>query len=422
MKNIAVLWNFTAFHNSVMKLEYGPQWYRKIGNGLQPEAIDVRSIMELARQSGEVVRNVAYGDWQNMNGYATVLRTFDVRLLQFFPQPRGRQDTVSEQLMKDAAALLSSPKNPTSVIVVGGDDRFIGLADVERHEGTELLTISIAAPDNREWENAVDRFTSYRDIARPMQGSGQNFRDPKESHDALISAFLDLRTQYGSDWVRQVKIKPVLLRHLPHFQESEYGYSSFGAYLGDQREVIDRRQLPDAREAEYALLEEVIPSDFSLHEQDEQDPAALVPYYLRIAAQQGVRMPPPQTMWIGIDIYAGFLEGDHAFDSFADLDEECLHQLRQDLPETTLTDAKKVRQVLFKCYLFRPSKDGTIGFHEEVGSLEDIEERYFRLMLARIGNNVRQPVVYTAMSLALTGEEKSAGLLEDLHQEVRQGE
>lgn len=402
-----------------MKVEYGPQWHRRVGNGPQPEAIDIRSIMETVKRGGDqIISNVAYGNWQHLSGYAAVLSEHDIRLLQFFPQPRGRQDTVTEQLVSDCAELLSAEEGPTSVFIIGGDNRFLELAEVTKRNGTELHTISIAAPDNREWEDAVDHFLAYRDIARPMQGTNQNFRDPKESHEALINAFLDLRNQYGSDWVRQVKIKPVMLRHLPGFQESEYGYSSFGAYLGDQREVIERRQPPGAREAEYALLEEMIPADAASNELDDGDPASLVPYYLRVAAQQGVRMPPPQIMWIGIDIYAAFLESNQVFDSFSELDDECLHQLRQDLPNTTLTDAKKVRQVLFKCYLFRPSKDGTIGFQEEIKLLEDIEDRYFRLMLARIGNNVRQPVNYDALSLALTGEDKSSAFLKDLHEDV----
>ncbi|MEL7159587.1 MAG: hypothetical protein AAFN92_02420, partial [Bacteroidota bacterium] len=142
----------------------------------------------------------------------------------------------------------------------------------------------------------------------------------------------------------------------------------------------------------------------------------LAPYYLRIAAQQGVRMPRPDIMWIGVDIYASFLIDDARFPNFADLDDECLHQLQQDVPEATLTDAKKIRQVLFKCYIFRPSEDGSIGFHESVQTLEDVENRYFNLMLTRIGNNIPDDLEYEALSRALTDSEDSADRLRELHQ------
>lgn len=419
MDNTLVLWNFTALHESVLEIEYGPQWYRKIGSGPQPEAIDIRSVMEFVEQHGTVMHNHAYGDWQNMGAYAAVLRNYDMKAFQIFPQPRGRQDAVSDELIKDASAFINSSSPPDKVLLVGGNNKFLALAEQTKAKGIPLHTVSIASSGDREWEEAVDEFHSYRSLARPMQGDQQTFKDPRGTHEALIRSFLELRNQYGHNWIRQVKIKPVLLRHLPDFNESDYGYSSFGAYLGDQREILERRQPPNAREAEYALLEEVIPDDAAELGTDANTPESLVPYYLRVAAQQGVRMPPPEVMWIGIDIYAAFLESDQVFDSFAELDDECLHQLQQDIPDASLTDAKKVRQVLFKCYLFRPSKDGTIGFQDEIQQLEDIEDRYFRLMLARIGNNVKPPVNYEALSLALTGETSVAGLLEDLHPEVK---
>lgn len=418
MKKLTVLWNFTAFHESVMEMEYGAQWHRKMSNGTHPEAIDIRAIMELAEQTGQVDENIAYGDWQHLSAYATILREYNVRLIQFFPQPRGRQDAVSEELIEDAYRLLAAPDAADQVLLIGGNSKFIDFGRKIKSDGTKLVICGIASPTEREWEEQADEFIAYRDIARPMQGDQQNFKEAKDTHEALIKTFVDLRNQYGHEWIRQVKVKPVLLRHLPEFVETEYGYSSFGAYLGDQREILERRQPRNAKEAEYALVEEVIPEDAVVGNSPDADPASLIPYYLRVAAQQGVRMPPPEIMWVGIDIYASFLESEQVFGSFNDLDDECLHMLKQDVKDASLTDAKKVRQVLFKCYLFRPSKDGTIGFQDEVKGLEDIEDRYFRLMLARIGNNVKAPVNYETMSLALTGDAKSAKFLEDLHSDL----
>lgn len=144
----------------------------------------------------------------------------------------------------------------------------------------------------------------------------------------------------------------------------------------------------------------------------------LAKYYLRVAAQQGVRMPPPNMMWIGIDIYASFLKDYIQFNSFKELDEECYDQLIQDVPGANMTEVKKIRQVLFKCYLFRPSEDGMISFQESIKDLEDIENCYFELMLRRIANNLQEPVDYNALSLALTDSEDSAERLEQMHPNV----
>ncbi len=145
-------------------------------------------------------------------------------------------------------------------------------------------------------------------------------------------------------------------------------------------------------------------------------------YYLRVAAQQGVRMPSPKVMWVGIDIYASFLKDFEQFHSFKELDEECYAQLYQDIPGATMTEVKKIRQVLFKCYLFRPSEDGKISFQENIKTLTDIEDCYFELMLKRIANNLREPTDYKALSLALTGTDESAERLEELHKVVNSKE
>ncbi|MFK8164378.1 MAG: NYN domain-containing protein [Lewinella sp.] len=147
-------------------------------------------------------------------------------------------------------------------------------------------------------------------------------------------------------------------------------------------------------------------------------PGEIAKYYLRVAAQQGVRMPPPQMMWIGIDIYAAFLRDFGQFSNFRELDEECYDQLRQDVPGATMTEVKKIRQVLFKCYLFRPSEDGQISFQENIKDLESIENCYFELMLKRIANNLNEQVNYKALSLALTDSENSAERLERMHKEM----
>lgn len=144
-------------------------------------------------------------------------------------------------------------------------------------------------------------------------------------------------------------------------------------------------------------------------------PSDPVRHYLRVAAQQGVRMPPPRIMWIGIDIYATFLPNSGSFGSFNELDEACYQQLVEDVPESTMTEVKKIRQVLFKCFLFRPSEDGMISFQDKIKTLEDIEDCYFDLMLHRIANHLHEPVDYVVLSKALTGEPTYATRLENQH-------
>ncbi|SEQ81813.1 OST-HTH/LOTUS domain-containing protein [Neolewinella agarilytica] len=413
----AVFWNFEPLHDAVMEVEYGPQWYRTMGEGEQPEAIDIKSLIDFCQERGDTVNHSAYANWRWMNNYGTTLQNQEIKLLQIYTEPRGRAQKVSEYIAGDIRATIKANKDIEEVILFGDGSYLMEVGREIKAAGIKLTGLSVASTRKSEWLDLCDEVLEYGSIARLLNNGQSGYGDASASHNELIEALQELSRQYGTDWIPQVKIKPVMLRLLPEFKESDYGYPSFGAYLNDQQQVIERRQFRGMPEPEFRLLSVV--SDEVEQESDDSSTASmkLVPFYLRVAAQQGVRMPAPDVMWVGVDIYASFLESNQSFDSFSELDDECLHQLRQDLPKTTLTDAKKIRQVLFKCYLFRPSDDNTIGFQDEIEGLEDIEDRYFKLMLARIGNNIQEPLDYVALSAALTGEEGYADRLEQLHEE-----
>ncbi|MBC6996835.1 NYN domain-containing protein [Neolewinella lacunae] len=416
---IAILWDFEPLHDAVMALEYGKYWYRNMGEGDQPEVVDVRGLLEHATTKGTVVSNLAFANWQWMRSYAPTFRQHGIRLVQLFPEGRTNQNRAVME-MEGEIKTLASRDDIDAVLVIGGDARYPSLEQLAAAAGKKLLGIGTRSlQEDPEKEKAHHDFAYYDAVGRPLQGSFATFKSVEESHSVLIQTMLTLTSQYGEEWIQQVRIKPAMAKIDSTFQEKDYGYPTFGTYLSDQTTVLERRHFRDEQEPEYRLRPDLELTDQQAKNlQRATNDNDLSPYYLRIAAQQGVRMPRPDMMWIGIDIYASFLEDGNSFASFAELDDECLEQLVKDIPSATLTDAKKIRQVLFKCYIFRPSEDGSIGFHEGVQTLEDIENRYFNLMLARIGNNIREPLDFYALSRALTDSEDSADRLSRLYKEL----
>jgi len=414
-QRLAVLWDFEPLHDAVMALEYGKYWYRKLGEGDQPEAVDIRGILDFAKEKGETAFNHAYGNWRWMSSYGGSLSRFGVRLVQLFPEGRSNQNKADQEMIVDVDRLVATDA-VDAFFVIGGGRNLLPVAEKIKASGKPLIGLGPRSSADPEWVEACAEFTYYTEVARPLQDERNTFKPAEESHPLLIQTMISLSNQYGEEWTQQVRIKPALVRIDPDFREKDYGYPSFGIFLSDQTAILERRHMRDEQEPEYRLL-----PDLELTEEQSQtfkratNKQDLAPYYLRIAAQQGVRMPRPDIMWIGVDIYATFLIDDSRFPNFADLDDECLHQLQQDVPEATLTDAKKIRQVLFKCYIFRPSEDGSIGFHESVQTLVDVENRYFNLMLARIGNNIREELDFKALSRALTDSEDSADRLQELY-------
>lgn len=418
LARLAVFWDFAQLHDNLLfdQADGRPPAHLPATTP-QPEVVDLACLLRSLDQSGAIVFNRAYADWRPFGDYAGQLTSLALDLTQLFPNEQGTIN-VHRRLTADLLDYIGQPQAAETIVIVGGGSEYRQLRQIVKQNGRKLLGVGIEGITDNFWIETCDDFRFYHRMGCSKLFTGEIGGSPdfKRARDLLTVSMQQLASYYGSPWVQQVRIKPAIIRRDPDFDEGVLGYDAFSQFLRDQNDLLERRHREGEQEPEYRLR--------GTHADAPVDQAALQPskehmasQYLRIAGQQGIRMPDPVVMWEGIDVYASFLVDGISFESFAEIDQECLRLLREDFPKLSMTEVKKVRQVLFKCFLFRPSVDDTIGFHEDVSSLEDIEDRYFQLMLARIGNNADSPLNYAALSLALTGSEEQADRLASLDEE-----
>ncbi len=413
--SIAIFWDFDQLHDSLLHTSGGNP-SRVPASIPQPEVVDVDCLLQFGDDTGRVVLNRAYADWRQLGNYADSLAEAPIDLAQVFPNKLGNS-LVNRRLVSDVLRYLDTPDCATDIVIIGGGSEYRQLRQVIHDKGGKLTGIGIEATVDDFWVESCDDFHFYHRLGcrKLYSGSFDSISiDIDRARVLLTVAMNQLSRYYGTEWVQQVRIKPAIIRQEPDFDESMLGYDAFSHFLRDQPGLLDRRHREGEQEPEYRLLTGGIDLEEAAHRPNADQ---LATQYLRIAGQQGIRMPDPVIMWEGIDVYASFLADGISFGSFSEIDQECLRLLREDFPNLSMTEVKKVRQVLFKCFLFRPSVDDTIGFHDEVRDLADIEDRYFQLMLARIGNNIDEPLDYPALSLALTGNPDQAHRLEQLDSE-----
>ena len=414
--SLAIFWDFAQLHECLLTAASDGKPYQITPSVTQPEVIDVKCLLKFADEYGRVVCNRAYADWRPLGGYAESLGEAPLELVQLFPNKLGNV-AVNRQLSADVITHLESSEPADVILIIGGGSEYRQLRQIVHAKGRKLIGVGVEAVTDSFWIESCDEFKFYHRLGCRKLYTGpldMVSLDMARARSLLTVAMNQLSRYYGTDWVQQVRIKPAIIRQEPDFDESLLGYEAFSQFLRDQGDLLERRHREGEQEPEFRLLSNT---------QDGEDTTARLPnpehlatYYLRVAGQQGIRMPDPIIMWEGIDVYASFLADDITFHSFSEIDQECLRLLREDFPTLSMTEVKKVRQVLFKCFLFRPSTDDTIGFHEDIKGIEDIEDRYFDLMLARIGNNLDEPLNYTALSLALTGNPDQAERLERLEE------
>jgi hypothetical protein len=413
--SLALFWDFTQLHETLLRSLTGGGPTPLPVNQPQPEAVDVACVLAFGDRLGRVVFNRAYADWRMLDSYGRVLAEAPLDLTQLFPNKFGHVG-VDRTLTADVITYLNRTDSAEAIVIIGGGSEYRQLRKVVKSKGRELIGIGVRSTTDSFWKDACDHFHFYEDLQCRQLYTGQSVPgglSMDRARDLLVESLEELSQYYGTQWVQQVRIKPAIIRRSQNFDEGLLGYDAFSHFLRDQTDLIERRHRPGEQEPEYRLLS--APDEPQTSRQRLPDREQLAGYYLRVAGQQGIRMPDPVIMWEGIDVYASFLADGTSFGSFAEIDQECLTLLREDFPNLSMTEVKKVRQVLFKCFLFRPSVDDTIGFHEEVKELADIEDRYFELMLARIADNLNEEVDFGALSIALTGNDEQADRLARLY-------
>ena len=405
------VWNLKALHDGAMNQRYGNGWNQRALSSYPKTAIDVTAVSQQITEVAPDVWQAAFADWRQMDDYAPALGQAGIQLLQKSP--------AEEDFTEHLRHFITHSPTITGIdrlIVVGATGDLKGVLGHDRLAGVKVTAI---VPPGAQ----VGDFKPFSELALNYQPSPEpapiTITGPvmHEIEKALKRSLYSLQIDYGSWWNSSAQVEKGLRALIPSFNAVDLGYHSLDSFLNSRSDIIQSRPTPDGYE--YALTDDHQPTVnepiISLEEKRQRNRKAM---YLRISAQEGLRLPDPIIMWVGVDIYAAFLRDPEGFDNFRTLDQECLRQLRRDFPHATLTDSKKIRQVLFKCYLFTPGNGDKIGFREDITTLQDVEDLYFDLITKRISAKAPQPVDFVALSLATTGETTSAHRLEKKFGEI----
>ncbi|NJC25238.1 hypothetical protein [Neolewinella antarctica] len=401
-KALAV-WDFETLHDAVMESDYGPNWFRRFSGDNQPPAINVPAIARAVEEITPDNWHTALADWRFFGNYAATLHENKVRPVQIFP---GRGD-VAEQIRQHHSVTLDQADKLRAidrVVLIGLDDSQCAFVKQLKEVGTAVTGIGISQDSNQLAIADCDDFIDYYDLSPATSTASPGAR--AGAREVLVQAIQDLSQRFGNEWVQRVRIKPTMVTIDADFDEAKLGYKTFSDFLADNEEVLFSRHVRTAREPEYALRPDHRLDPTEHLEPGEKELRLQVTQYNHISAREGLRLPEAKLMWLGVDIYAAFLSDPTGFANFKELDEECLTQLKRDISGASMTDAKKVRQVLFKCFLFSPGTGEKIGFQKDIKTLPQVEDLYFNLIINRVARKVKGLVNFKALSLTATGESK----------------
>ena len=421
--NIAVFWDFENLHASIMNAEFGPNWFHVFKYKAQPDILDIDAIMDRIKGLGNVVLNRAYANWQWLGRYTYKLNLNAFDLVQIYPRGYGMKNGADIRMAVDVTQTLALYPHIDTVVLVSGDSDFVSVAQLVRRAGKQMIGLGARNTSNEILIRNCNLFLIYENIVNPAAGQAQ----PEEQHEEVDNEALDrlvvqAMTQLGqnldTDWIQRVRIKPMLQRLDPAFDEQGFGFAKFGDFLASRKHLLNYRHRDGEQEPEYALREGVV--------QEQQPTAAEAPaargdhwtrrQYQDILSRQKIKFLDYDTMLTGLEVYSDMREAGETYPSNQALDARVhRHLLDMGYKDATLTDARRIRSLMYKCFIFVNFGEAGFGFQESVGGFEDMVQRFHFLVVKRIADNITEELDGAVLSELVRGDDKLAPILTDIY-------
>ena len=256
-------------------------------------------VLEAAAQIGRVVVRRAYGDWSSYGGdRQRELLGSGVELVHVSSK-RGKNAADIRIVIDALEFMFSGNSNITHIMLVSGDGDFTELVHRLRGIGIKVVGLGVSGASAEYLVNACDEFIYYDRLVGAEQpateedGSGETSPsfDITEARQLLRRV---LQSREG-EWVLAAELKNAMLRLDPAFSERNYGFANFKEFINAAKDIVES-QLNDNNQIEVTLTTN----------EAGQIPEALLDEYLKILAQQKIRMTPneyrPQIIFRFFDI------------------------------------------------------------------------------------------------------------------------
>jgi uncharacterized protein (TIGR00288 family) len=244
---VALYWDFENLHAALYEEKRGGGAYGKQDNRFTPQdaLIDVQAIVDFSASYGDIAINRAYCNWQWFSRYRHALLENAVELVQLFPPGASAKNGADIKLSLDATEDVVRMPHIGTIVIVGGDSDFIPLAQKVRAAGRSLVGVGTKASTNIHWANSCTEFRYYEALLMEDEDSPDDESDElgvSEAKRIVVKAIRRLAQNRGDRWVVKARVRPMVKRLAPTFDEENYGCRTFTEFLDRHPETFAVRQ------------------------------------------------------------------------------------------------------------------------------------------------------------------------------------
>lgn len=218
----------------------------------QYEKFDIRPVLERLLAKGSIVVKKAYCDWDRYKTFKAGMHEANFELIEIPHVRQSGKNSADIRMVVDALDLCYTKSHVDTFVIISGDSDFSPLVSKLRENAKRVIGVGVKQSCSDLLVTNCDEFIYYDDLVRDREaGKGalrreRDKRSPEEENkrrekqeerkakavELVAVTFADLMADRGdSDRIWASVLKEVIKRRNPGFNESYFGFRSFGNLL-----------------------------------------------------------------------------------------------------------------------------------------------------------------------------------------------
>jgi uncharacterized protein (TIGR00288 family) len=213
-------------------------------------AFDVKKVLERLLLKGTIVVKKAYCDWDRYKDFKKAMHEASFELIEIPHVRMSGKNSADIRMVVDALDLCYTKSHVDTFVIISGDSDFSPLVSKLRENDKTVIGVGVKNSSSDLLISNCDEFIYYDDLVREKQRrpSRRKPAAPAAAESAKASAPEGDRKQEALDLVMETveallkdrgaedkiwgsMVKQALRRRQPGFDESYYGFRSFGKLL-----------------------------------------------------------------------------------------------------------------------------------------------------------------------------------------------
>ena len=217
---------------------------------------DIHRVLERLLLKGNIVVKKAYCDWERYKEFKAAMHEASFELIEIPHVRQSGKNSADIRMVVDALDLCYTKAHVDTFVVISGDSDFSPLVSKLRENNRLVIGMGVKNSTSDLLIANCDEFIYYDDLVRgerkrsgrkktAKKGAAPQKEETKgqEAFDLVLETLEALAAERGEeDKIWGSMVKQALKRRRPGFNESYYGFRSFGRLL-EEAQAQDLLQL-----------------------------------------------------------------------------------------------------------------------------------------------------------------------------------